>query len=80
MDKLLIVIGTIFSIPLLFIIAALLNTLAGAFVGWVVGWFFTETILGIFAALGLKGFAMWQIGAFLGFFGSFFKTHVTQKS
>ena len=51
-----------------------LTTISGLIVGWVVGWFFTETILGIFAALGIKGFAMWQVGAWLGFVSGFFRT------
>ena len=56
----------------------ILNALLGAGVGWVVGWFFSDTILGIFAALGVKGFAMWQMGAFLGFVGSFFRSTSTK--
>lgn len=63
--------------PVIFILAALLSTLAGAFIGWVVGWFFADTILGFIAALGVTGFKMWQVGAVLGFVGSFFKTNVS---
>jgi len=59
------------------LLGVLLGTLVGIVVGWVVGWFFTPTILGIFAALGVEGFAMWQIGAFMGFVGGFLKTSVT---
>lgn len=40
----------------------------------IAGWFFGETILGILAAIGIEGFKMWQIGAFLGFVGSFLRT------
>jgi len=61
----------------LVMLGVLLSTLMGIVIGWVVGWFFTPTILGIFAALGVEGFAMWQIGAFLGFVGAFLKTSVT---
>ncbi len=57
----------------------LLATVFGALAGWVVGLFFADTILGIFAALGVKGFAMWQIGAFLGFVGGFFKSTTINK-
>jgi hypothetical protein len=67
---LLLILGT----PTLIMLLVLIGTLAGALVGWVVGLLFSETILGIFAALGLKGFAMWQIGAFLGFVGGFLRS------
>jgi hypothetical protein len=53
-------------------IAPLLGSLFGAFGGWVVGLFFSDTILGILAQLGIKGVAMWQVGLFLGFVGGFF--------
>lgn len=53
---------------------ALFSSLMGAFTGWVVGLFFGKTILGILATLGIEGFKMWQIGATLGFIGSFFRT------
>lgn len=46
--------------------------LMGVVFGWVIGLFFGATILGILADLGISGYAMWQIGAFLGFVGSFF--------
>lgn len=56
-----------------------LGTLMGAFSGWVVGLFFGDTILGIAGQLGLKGIAMWQFGAFMGFVGGFLKTKVTAE-
>lgn len=46
--------------------------LLGMVFGWIIGLFFGATILGILADLGISGYAMWQIGAFLGFVGSFF--------
>lgn len=55
-------------------LACILSTLFGAFAGWVVGLFFEKSILHFFAALGISGLKMWQIGAALGFIGSFFKT------
>ena len=55
---------------------ALALTLLGLASAWIVGWFFTDTFLGIFAAIGITGFKMWQIGAVLGFFSSFFKSPV----
>lgn len=57
-----------------------LGTLIGACCGWVVGLFFGDTILGTFAQLGLHNVTMWQVGAFLGFVGGFFRTSVTSKS
>ena len=50
----------------------LVYVLMGVVFGWVIGLFFGATILGIWADLGISGYAMWQIGAFLGFVGSFF--------
>ena len=61
---------------LLIMVAVILSTVAGAFVGWLVGLFFDETILGIFACLGITGYKMWQIGAFLGFVGGFFHSTI----
>ena len=49
----------------------LLIVVFSAIFGWVVGWFFGDTILGILAQMGIVGFSMWQIGAFLGFVGCF---------
>jgi hypothetical protein len=60
-------------LTLLFFFLVLFVTLVGAFAGWVVGLFFSETILGFLAAFGITGFKMWQIGASLAFIGSFFK-------
>ena len=57
-------------------VAVLLGTLLGWFAGWVVGLFFSDMLLPIFAAIGLKGFTLAHIGAFFGFVGGFFmKTH-----
>ena len=50
------------------------STIVGAIIGWTVGLLLDGTILGIFAALGISGFKMWQIGAFLGFVGGFFRS------
>lgn len=64
---------------LLIVVVVLLSTIVGAFVGWLVGLFFGETILGIFACLGITGFKMWQIGAFLGFVSGFFRPSISSK-
>ena len=60
----------------IFLLLVLLATLTGALTGWIVGWLFSETILGFLATLGIKGIAMWQFGAVLGFVGGFFKTNI----
>jgi hypothetical protein len=70
--------GAVAVIALLFVLP-LLGALGGAFSGWVVGWFFSETILGFLAALDIKGLAMWQIGMSLGFIGGFFKAVQTNS-
>ncbi len=67
-------------VSLFLFMIVLLGTLFGALAGWIVGLFFTDTILGIFSALGVQDFAMWQIGAFLGFVGGFFKSSDTNKN
>ncbi len=54
------------------IFAVFLGTMFGAVSGWIMGWFFSETILNIFAAFGVKGFTMWEVGAFLGFISGYF--------
>lgn len=60
-------------------LGCILGTLFGAFAGWVVGLIFGKTILSFFAALGITGFKMWQIGAVLGFVGGFFRSSSTTK-
>ena len=62
--------------PLLFwgwvLLTKFIYVIVGLIFGWITGWFFADTILGILAQIGITGFSMWQIGAFLGFVGSFF--------
>jgi uncharacterized membrane protein len=70
------------AIAALIFFAPLIGVLFGAFAGWVVGLFFTETIIGFFARAGfdVAGFAVWQIGAALGFVGAFFKATQTSAT
>ena len=71
------VLNTLFTTFLLafsLLCTMLASTITGAIIGWSVGLFLDGTILGIFAALGISGFKMWQIGAFLGFVGGFFRS------
>lgn len=67
--------GLVFLVPIL-------GVLFGAFSGWVVGLFFTDTILGFLARLGADtdGLAVWQVGAAMGFLGGFLKTSVSTKN
>lgn len=60
--------------------ACIFRALLGALTGWVVGLMFGDTILGFFAALGITGFKMWQIGLVLGFIGGFFTTINVNKN
>lgn len=77
MEKLLA--GALAGIALAFLMPVL-GTLIGAFIGWVVGLFFGETILAFLAAVGVKtvGLTMWQVGASMGFLGSFLRTTVSK--
>lgn len=80
MNKFLIALGSAFLVTSLLMVFPLLGTLAGLVVGWIVGWFFSQTILGVFAAFGVTGIKMWQLGAFLGFIGGFFRGISANKS
>lgn len=71
--------GGLLLFAVLIFFAPVLGALGGAFAGWVVGLFFADTILGIFAQFGLEDVKMWQIGMFLGFVGGFFKTTVSRN-
>ncbi|NIH74449.1 positive regulator of sigma E activity [Ochrobactrum sp. P20RRXII] len=67
--------ASLVAIAAILFFAPLIGVLGGAFVGWVVGLFFAETIHAFLAAVGIKaaGLAMWQIGASLGFIGGFLR-------
>ena len=74
-----VIVGSLLVVAGLFIVVSF-GTLIGALSGWVVGLFFGDTILGILACLGITGFKMWQIGAFLGFVGGFFKSSLSSSN
>jgi hypothetical protein len=65
----------------LVLVMPMLGVLFGAFSGWVVGLFFSETILGFLARVGVDvdGLALWQVGAAMGFLGGFLKTSITRQ-
>lgn len=67
------VLGLAFIMPIL-------GTLIGAFMGLIVGLFFGQTILDFLAAVGVNtvGMTMWQVGAAMGFLGSFLRTTVSK--
>lgn len=69
-------------LALLVFAAVIISTVFGAFSGLVVGWFFEDTIKAVFLRFGvdMSGVAMWQIGATLGFIGSFFTAVQTNKA
>lgn len=64
-------------VAILLIFGVCFGTLGGALTGWIVGWFFEDTLRSVLAGMGAEtsGFAMWQLGAFLGFVGGFFRIH-----
>lgn len=61
-------------------IAPIIGVLIGAFMGWVVGLFFTASILDFLARIGVDvaGLALWQVGAAMGFLGSFLRATVSK--
>ena len=65
---------------LVFCISLVLGSVVGALAGWLVGLCYGNTILGIFAVFGIKGFAMWQIGCFLGFLRSVFTSNFLTRN
>ena len=80
MDKILI--GAVIAIVAggLVFIAAILSTLFGALAGACVGWLFDETSYKVLTYIGVEGFEMWEIGAALGFIGSFFRSTCSSSS
>lgn len=62
------------------VLIAPINAALGAFAGWTVSWFYGDTIMAVFAQFGVRGLALWQIGAALGFVGSFMRTRTEVKS
>jgi len=61
-------------------IMAIGGAVLGAFSGWCVGLFYGDAILNIVSQLGITNTTMPQLGAALGFVGSFFRSTVNMKS
>lgn len=67
-----VIVWQIFYLLFGIVFVKLLCVALSALFGWILGLFAGDFILSIFAQLGITGFSMLQIGAFLGFIGSFF--------
>ena len=63
-------------------ILVILGTLFGGIAGWIVGLFFTDTIMNTLNRIGVDtmDMTMWQLGATLGFVSGFFKSAKVNKS
>lgn len=73
-------VSAILGIFVLVFFSPLIGTLLGAFSGWVVGFFFAETIMTTLAGFGFgASISMWQLGATLGFLGGFFRVRQSDK-
>jgi membrane protein YqaA with SNARE-associated domain len=70
------------GLVMLIIVIVILGTLFGGIAGWIVGLFFTDTIMTTLDRFGVEtmGMTMWQLGATLGFVSGFFKATKLEKS
>lgn len=70
------------GLVMLIIVMVILNTFFGGVAGWIVGLFFTDTIMQTLNRIGVDtmGMTMWQLGATLGFVSGFFKSTKVQKN
>jgi hypothetical protein len=70
------VLGAVVAVIAVAFFITLFGVLGGIVVGWVVGLFFTDLIVGFISRFGVNtvGLEVWQIGGALGFIGAFFKT------
>ena len=73
-----VILGAVAIAAILFV-AVLLGTLIGGIVGWIVGMVFPFVIVTLNTLTGLT-LTAFEMGAVLGFVGSFFKTSVTKES
>lgn len=70
--------GALLLAVLLFV-GALLGTLGGAFAGWTVGLLFPGTLALVSTTIFGSVIPAWQLGAALGFVGSFLSTSVSSS-
>lgn len=63
------------GLVMLIVLMVILGTFFGGVAGWIVGLFFTDTIMQTLNRIGVDtmGMTMWQLGATLGFISGFFK-------
>jgi hypothetical protein len=73
------ILGVFALTAFLVLLGAVLGTLTGALSGWLVGIWFSDWLLPVFARVGLGGFPLWQLGAFFGFIGGFIRSHLQQQ-
>ena len=67
----------LFWLLVLPLLTFVLHVFAGGVMGWFIGLFFGNSILGILAEIGITGYSMFQIGIFMGFFSAFFNRMIT---
>lgn len=73
--------GAIIIFILAFIALLVLPTAIGALVGYVVSFFFNDTIMTVLSKItNINDLQLWQIGATIGFVGGFFKSHNFDKT
>jgi hypothetical protein len=72
-----VILGTISFVALLFVVI-LLGTLVGGIVGWTVDLMFPFVVVTLNTLTGLE-LTAFEMGAVLGFVGSFFKSSLTTK-
>lgn len=70
------------GLVMLIIVMVIFGTFFGGVAGWIVGLFFTDTIMQTLNRVGVDtmGMTMWQLGATLGFVSGFFKSTKVQKN
>ena len=67
------------TIPVVVMFSAVIGTLFGALGGWIVGLFYTNTIHTVLLAFGFNTVQVWQLGAFFGFVGGYFRAVTMEK-
>ena len=58
----------------------IISTLIGAISGWTIDLIFASSITKILSQIGITGYSIWTIGAFIGFVSSFFRSSIKFKN
>ena len=74
MNKILIGIGAVFLIALGVLVLPIVTAFFGGIAGWVFAGVFSESFLAGTSLIGATGISGFKLGAFLGFFGGFFRS------